>query len=73
MKLAEKKRVGSKIVKKYGVPQTPLQRLLNHPDFPKQQKEALRTKLAALDPFNLQNKIQKKLKAIFKFIAPTAK
>jgi hypothetical protein len=68
MKLAEKKRVGSKIVKKYAAPVTPAQRLLNHPDVSQQSKEQISATRATLDPFVLREQIQRKLKVIFKKI-----
>lgn len=70
MKLTEKKRVGSKIVKKYAPPVTPAQRLLNHPDVSQQSKDQISTTLATLDPFVLREQIQQKLKVIFKRIKP---
>lgn len=68
MKLTEKKRVGSKIVKKYTAPVTPAQRLLNHPDVSQQSKDQISATLATLDPFVLREQIQRKLKVIFKRI-----
>lgn len=68
MKLTEKKRVGSKIVKKHAAPETPAQRLLAHPALTKQQKERLLATQEGLNPFALRNIIQKKLKAIFKLV-----
>lgn len=70
MKLTEKKRVGSKIVKKYAPPVTPAQRLLNHPDVSQQSKDKISATLATLDPFVLREQIQQKLKVIFKRIKP---
>jgi hypothetical protein len=68
MKLADKTRVGSKIVKKYAVPKTPAQRLLNHESLTQQQKQRLIDTQAALNPFALRAAIQKKLRAIFKLV-----
>jgi hypothetical protein len=65
MKLTEKKRVGSKIVKKHATPITPAQRLLDHPDVPQQTKDQLNATLVTLDPFELREQIQRKLKVIF--------
>ncbi|OFZ97004.1 MAG: integrase [Betaproteobacteria bacterium RBG_19FT_COMBO_58_11] len=68
MKLTEKKRVGSKIVKKHAAPETPAQRLLSHPELTKQQKERILATQKGLNPFALRDIIQKKLKAIFKLV-----
>lgn len=68
MKLTDKTRVGSKIVKKYAVPETPAQRLLNHESLTHKQKQRLIDTQAALNPFALRAAIQKKLRAIFKLV-----
>jgi hypothetical protein len=68
MKLAEKKRVGSKIIKKHAPPQTPAQRIINHSDTDEATKERLRRKTEELNPFELRSKIQKKLRRIFKLL-----
>lgn len=68
MKLTDKTRVGSKIVKKYAVPETPAQRLLHHESLTQQQKQRLIDTQAALNPFVLRAAIQKKLRAIFKLV-----
>ena len=68
MKLAEKTRVGSKIVKKYAAPETPAQRLLNHQSLTIDQKQRLIDTQAALNPFVLRDTIQRKLRTIFKLV-----
>lgn len=68
MKLTEKKRVGSKVVKKYALPVTPAQRLLNHPGVTQQEKDRIGAALAPLDPFVLRERMQRKLRAIFKLV-----
>lgn len=68
MKLVEKTRVGSKIVKKYAAPETPAQRLLNHQSLTIDQKQRLIDTQAALNPFALRDTIQLKLRAIFKLV-----
>ena len=68
MKLAEKKRVGSKIVKKHATPQTPAQRIIDHPDTDEPTKERLRRQTKELNPFELRSKIQKKLRRIFNLL-----
>lgn len=63
-KLAEKRRVGAKIVKKYDKPKTPFQRLLEHKDFSESDKEKLRVVYAKLNPAELKRSIDKKLSKI---------
>ena len=64
-KLASKAREGSKWVRKHSTPKTPAQRLLEHPDIADYLKAKLQDQLDALNPFQLQQRIQRKLKAIF--------
>lgn len=59
LKLKEKIRVGSKIVRKYDVPKTPYQRLLDSPDLTMGQKEVLRRKYRTLNPLELRENIKK--------------
>lgn len=68
LKLKSKSRVGSKWVKKYSKPITPAQRLIDHPDVPQATKDKLSAQAKILNPFQLQKQIQRKLKAIFKFV-----
>ena len=68
MKLVEKTRIGSKIVKKYAAPETPAQRLLNHESLTIDQKQRLIDTQAALNPFVLRDTIQRKLRTIFKLV-----
>jgi hypothetical protein len=68
MKLIEKTRVGAKIVKRHAKPETPAQRLLQHPSLNEQQKQHLINTQEKLNPFVLSDIIQVKLKAIFKLI-----
>lgn len=63
-KLIAKKRVGSKIVKKYDSPRTPYQRLLKHKDFPKTEKEKLQAIYTRLNPAELKRNIDRKLSKI---------
>jgi hypothetical protein len=60
-KLVEKKRVEAKIVKKYDIPKTPYQRLLEHKDFPESEKEKLKRIYAELNPAEIKRNIDKKL------------
>lgn len=63
-KLIEKKRVGTKIVKKYDKPKTPYQRLLEHQDFPEIEKEKLKLIYAKMNPAEIKRNIDKKLSRI---------
>ena len=67
-KLASKAREGSKWVRKHSQPKTPAQRLIEHPDIADHTKDKLRDQLNALDPFQLQQQIQRKLRAIFNLL-----
>jgi len=66
LKLVSKSRDGSKWVRKHCKPVTPAQRLLDHLDIPPEQKLKLKIQMNSLNPFDLQKRIQGKLKAIFK-------
>ncbi len=68
MKLASKKRIGSKIVKHYGKPQTPAQRLMEHPPTTLKIKAKLQATLESHNPFVLRATIERKLQLIFKFV-----
>ena len=68
LKLVSKAREGSKWVRKHSKPITPAQRVLDHPDIQKSTKEKLSLQIKALNPFLIQKQIQRKLRAIFKFL-----
>lgn len=59
LKLIEKVRVGSKIVKKYDKPKTPYQRLLESPHLTMGQKENLRREFQLLNPIELREVIKR--------------
>lgn len=63
-KLVEKKRVEAKIVKKYDTPRTPYQRLMEHKDFPKSEKEKLKAIYAKINPAEIKRNIDRKLTRI---------
>jgi 5S rRNA maturation endonuclease (ribonuclease M5) len=65
MKLQNKERVGSKIIKKYDLPQTPYQRLMKCDDINELQKRKITKIYQLLNPFDLKEKIEEKLKIIF--------
>jgi hypothetical protein len=62
MKLKEKKRIGSKVVKKWDDPKTPCQRLIDSDKIPQQTMNHLRQTLKAKNPFFLRRELEKKLK-----------
>ncbi|HHL3494030.1 TPA: hypothetical protein ACQ53F_002897 [Legionella pneumophila] len=68
IKLIDKVRIQSSIKKKYDKPQTPYQRLMASICLTFEQKKTLQEQFIALDPFNLQKKIQKKLKLVFRLV-----
>ena len=71
VKLINKQRSGSKTIKTYDAPQTPLQRVLASPDISQIVKERLITQFNDLNPFTLQQCIKKKIKNILKQATPT--
>lgn len=64
VKLQEKSRQGSKIIKKYDHPQTPFQRVLGSPHVSEQTKQTLREQFQGLNPFQLQQQILQKIKRL---------
>ena len=62
-KLLRKTRIGARIKKEYEPAQTPYQRILASPSITEAQKTQLRDRKAALNPFQLQKKLQFKLKS----------
>lgn len=65
MKLQSKERIHSKLIKKYDQPKTPYQRLIQSQSINDLQKEKLARIYQSLNPFDLREKIEKKLKYIF--------
>ena len=66
VKLIEKKRVASKTVKRYDKPKTPYQRVLESPEISAEIKQSLKEHYKTLNPFDLRNAMEEKLKRIFK-------
>ena len=65
VKLIEKKRIASRTIKRYDVPKTPYQRVLESPDVSGAQKQALKEQFTGLNPFKLRKAMEKKLQEIF--------
>lgn len=63
-KLIEKKRIKSKIVKKFDPPKTPYQRIMESEFITEETKHRLERIKNDLDPFELQNQMAGKIKAI---------
>jgi hypothetical protein len=64
-KLIEKKKVGSKYVKRYEKPRTPYARLMESAEVPRREKAKLRAIRAGLNPVKLRKRIEQKLRRIF--------
>lgn len=68
LKLAEKVKIKSRLVRKYPPPVTPYRRVLDCPSIPEATKEKLEALHATLNPLELQRVIKRKLKAIFAMV-----
>ena len=66
VKLIEKKRVASKIIKRYDKPKTPYQRLLESKHVDSKTKELLKIQFESLNPFELREAMEKKIAGILK-------
>jgi hypothetical protein len=64
-KLIEKKKVGSRYVKRYEVPQTPYARLLKASEVSTEDKQKLQAIRSGLNPFKLRQRIDQKLRRVF--------
>ncbi|MBF0539174.1 MAG: hypothetical protein HQL03_13075 [Nitrospirae bacterium] len=67
MKLIEKTRIGSKIVKRYDTSKTPYQRVLGSEHIPQKNKEQLQQQYALLNPAELKRgiiRLQDKLQTL---------
>ena len=68
VKLINKVRIGSKIIKKHDIPKTPFQRLLESPTIPEQTKENLKKEFKKFNPFQLQKQMSDKIKNILNIV-----
>ena len=66
VKLIEKKRIDSQIVKRYDTPKTPYQRLMESDYVNPETKLRLKQQFESLNPFELRATIENKLKKIFR-------
>jgi len=65
LKLRSKTRKGSKTLRKYFKPQTPFERLLDWAHMSQEQKNKLRAQQQQLNPLDLKEQIEQKLKLVF--------
>jgi hypothetical protein len=73
VKLIEKRRIDSTIVKRYDKPKTPYQRIMESKFILPETKEKLRKQFESLNPFELRKAMDKKLEKIFQIASkPTA-
>ena len=72
VKLIEKYRDKSKLVKHHDAPLTPLQRVLNAKGIKRTTKAQLRELFASLNPFKLQQAMKKKIDRIHQFRPPNS-
>ena len=68
MKLTEKTRVGGRIVKKYDLPKTPYQRVLDSGKLDLQERAHLKQRMDGKNPFYLKQELENKLKIFFRMI-----
>ncbi|MEW6070514.1 MAG: hypothetical protein AB1485_07855, partial [Candidatus Thermoplasmatota archaeon] len=68
MKMIEKTRIGSRVIKKYDKPQTPYQRVLQSSYVPDEKKEELRELYAKLNPAELKRHITKLQNKLMKLV-----
>jgi len=66
VKLQEKERIGSKIIKHHDKPTTPCDRLLASRYIPKEKKQWLTQRRRSLNPFTLQRGVHQKIKRILR-------
>lgn len=65
-KLLSKRRIGSKVIKRYDAAQTPYQRVLAAGGLTAEQRQALEQQFHALDPITLAHNIQQTLDVLWK-------
>jgi len=68
MKLKSKERIGSRVKKRYDIPKTPYQRVLESPEVPEQYKENIKQTYAGLNPAGLHREITKLQNKLMKII-----
>ena len=68
MKLKSKERIGSRVKKRYDIPGTPYQRVLESPEVPEQYKEKIKQVYAGLNPAELHREITRLQNKLLKII-----
>ena len=68
LKLKAKVRIGSKWKKEYDDPKTPYERVMSESGIPMETKHKLRKEFESLNPFQLQEELQRKMDHLFKFL-----
>lgn len=66
LKLAEKERRGSRVIKRHDTARTPYQRVLDNPHVPEERTQALRAYYATLNPVTIKRKVDRLITEIFK-------
>jgi hypothetical protein len=66
MKLQSKERIGGRVKRKYDVPRTPYQRLMESGQLPEEAKEELQRIYCSLNPARLKREIDAKLEQLYK-------
>lgn len=66
LKLVEKRRVGSKVIKKYDTARTPYQRVLESPHISQEAKEHLRQLYPTLNPMALRQRIDENVQQLWR-------
>jgi hypothetical protein len=69
MKLIEKRRIGSKVMKKYDTPRTPFQRVIESPHISEDRKEVLKKQYASLNLAALKRTITKLQDRLLKLVS----
>jgi len=66
LKIKEKERRGSRVIKRHDEAKTPYQRVLDNPHVPDEKKEALRAYYKTLNPVTVKREVDRLIKEIFK-------
>ncbi len=70
LQLAGKRRLGTRVQRRYSKPKTPYQRVLASPHVSPDHKAKLQARLATLDPLTLKESIENQLQAILQHLHP---
>jgi hypothetical protein len=70
LQLLSKKRVGTKVVRRYAKAKTPFQRVMASRHVPPEIKAQLQSRLATLDPFALKEQVERQLDSVLRRLQP---